>query len=251
MHPDTATSTTGRAIPNASRPPAAARPRGGRAGGRPRRVRRRRRGDRRRAGGGRPHRGRCATATGGRVARWSRRPGHARRTSAGGRLGGSSSATCWRRCSRPGSTTATRPIRWRSSWRRWTGSRPRAVRAGACPATGACSRTCRRSSRPPRGRRVAWTRPSSDPRRDAGAFAITGRVFGELDPIAMVWRLTEIACYLRHLRLTGVGRARANSPTATSATRPLDKQLVRCVRCGAAVDASGRPRAGGCRASGT
>jgi glyoxylase-like metal-dependent hydrolase (beta-lactamase superfamily II) len=37
-----------------------------------------------------------------------------------------------------------------------------------------------------------------------GAFAITRRVFGDLAPIAMVWRVTEIACYLRHLRLAGV-----------------------------------------------
>ena len=39
---------------------------------------------------------------------------------------------------------------------------------------------------------------------DGGAFAVTERVFGDLPPIAMVWRLTEIACYLRHLRLTGI-----------------------------------------------
>jgi hypothetical protein len=35
-------------------------------------------------------------------------------------------------------------------------------------------------------------------------YAITRRVFDEHDPIAMVWRLTEIAAYLRHLRLAGV-----------------------------------------------
>jgi glyoxylase-like metal-dependent hydrolase (beta-lactamase superfamily II) len=39
---------------------------------------------------------------------------------------------------------------------------------------------------------------------DANAYTITSTVFGELDPIAKVWRLTEIACYLRHLRLAGV-----------------------------------------------
>jgi hypothetical protein len=38
----------------------------------------------------------------------------------------------------------------------------------------------------------------------SNAYAITSRVFGDLDPIGMVWRLTEIACYLRHLRLAGV-----------------------------------------------
>jgi hypothetical protein len=37
----------------------------------------------------------------------------------------------------------------------------------------------------------------------AGAYAITVRVFGELPPLTMVWRLTEIACYLPHLRLAG------------------------------------------------
>jgi glyoxylase-like metal-dependent hydrolase (beta-lactamase superfamily II) len=37
----------------------------------------------------------------------------------------------------------------------------------------------------------------------SGAHAITVRVFGELPPLEMVWRLTEIACYLRHLRLAG------------------------------------------------
>lgn len=36
-----------------------------------------------------------------------------------------------------------------------------------------------------------------------GAHAITERVFGPLPPIAMVWRMTEVACYLRHLRLAG------------------------------------------------
>jgi glyoxylase-like metal-dependent hydrolase (beta-lactamase superfamily II) len=39
---------------------------------------------------------------------------------------------------------------------------------------------------------------------DANGHAITTTVFGDLDPIANVWRLTEIACYLRHLRLAGV-----------------------------------------------
>jgi glyoxylase-like metal-dependent hydrolase (beta-lactamase superfamily II) len=39
---------------------------------------------------------------------------------------------------------------------------------------------------------------------DTNAYAITARVFGDLDPIGMVWRLTEIACYLRHLRVAGV-----------------------------------------------
>src|SRR5690349_1591024 len=38
---------------------------------------------------------------------------------------------------------------------------------------------------------------------DTNAYAITARVFDVSDPIAMVWRLTEIACYLRHLRLAG------------------------------------------------
>jgi glyoxylase-like metal-dependent hydrolase (beta-lactamase superfamily II) len=38
---------------------------------------------------------------------------------------------------------------------------------------------------------------------DSG-YEITRRVFGDDDPIAMVWRLTEIAAYLRHLRLSGV-----------------------------------------------
>jgi glyoxylase-like metal-dependent hydrolase (beta-lactamase superfamily II) len=38
---------------------------------------------------------------------------------------------------------------------------------------------------------------------DTNGYAVTRRVFGDLDPIANVWRLTEIACYLRHLRLTG------------------------------------------------
>jgi glyoxylase-like metal-dependent hydrolase (beta-lactamase superfamily II) len=37
-----------------------------------------------------------------------------------------------------------------------------------------------------------------------GAYAITVRVFGELPPLTMVWRMTEIACYLRHLRLAGI-----------------------------------------------
>jgi glyoxylase-like metal-dependent hydrolase (beta-lactamase superfamily II) len=37
-----------------------------------------------------------------------------------------------------------------------------------------------------------------------GAHGITARVFGTLPPIEMVWRLTEIACYLRHLRLAGI-----------------------------------------------
>lgn len=39
---------------------------------------------------------------------------------------------------------------------------------------------------------------------DSNGYEITTRVFGDLDPIAMVWRLTEIASYLRHLRLAGV-----------------------------------------------
>jgi glyoxylase-like metal-dependent hydrolase (beta-lactamase superfamily II) len=38
----------------------------------------------------------------------------------------------------------------------------------------------------------------------AGAHSITARVFGELPSLEMVWRLTEIACYLRHLRLAGI-----------------------------------------------
>jgi glyoxylase-like metal-dependent hydrolase (beta-lactamase superfamily II) len=35
-------------------------------------------------------------------------------------------------------------------------------------------------------------------------YAITRRVFGDLDGTAMVWRLTEAASYLRHLRLAGM-----------------------------------------------
>ena len=38
---------------------------------------------------------------------------------------------------------------------------------------------------------------------DSNGYEITARVFGDLDPIGMVWRLTEVACYLRHLRLAG------------------------------------------------
>jgi len=36
-----------------------------------------------------------------------------------------------------------------------------------------------------------------------GAYVITERIFGRLAPIDAVWRLTEVACCLRHLRLTG------------------------------------------------
>ncbi len=42
-------------------------------------------------------------------------------------------------------------------------------------------------------------------RRDCG-HEISRRVFGDLEPIAMVWRLTETMAYLRHLRLTGAIR---------------------------------------------
>ena len=85
-----------------------------------------------------------------------------------------------------------------------------AVRAGACPATGGCSRTCPRSSpSTARGSRPGWTRPSrrSATARTAAHTRSPRRVFGDLDPIAMVWRLTEIAAYLRHLRLTGASSA--------------------------------------------
>ena len=37
----------------------------------------------------------------------------------------------------------------------------------------------------------------------AGAFELTSRVFGPVGPPGDVWRMTEIACYLRHLRLRG------------------------------------------------
>lgn len=36
-----------------------------------------------------------------------------------------------------------------------------------------------------------------------GAHVLTERLFGHLAPIDAVWRLTEVACYLRHLRRTG------------------------------------------------
>jgi glyoxylase-like metal-dependent hydrolase (beta-lactamase superfamily II) len=36
-----------------------------------------------------------------------------------------------------------------------------------------------------------------------GAYEITDRVFGNLDPQAAVWRMAEMLCYLKHLRLAG------------------------------------------------
>ncbi len=38
----------------------------------------------------------------------------------------------------------------------------------------------------------------------AGAHVLTGRIFGHLPPVEAVWRLTEVACCLRHLRRAGV-----------------------------------------------
>jgi hypothetical protein len=40
-------------------------------------------------------------------------------------------------------------------------------------------------------------------RGPSGAFELTSRVFGPVGPPGDVWRMTEIACYLRHLRLRG------------------------------------------------
>jgi len=37
----------------------------------------------------------------------------------------------------------------------------------------------------------------------AGAYVLTDRLFGDLDPQAAVWRMTEVVCYLKHLRLAG------------------------------------------------
>ncbi len=36
-----------------------------------------------------------------------------------------------------------------------------------------------------------------------GAYEITDRVFGDLDPQAAVWRMAEMLCHLKHLRLAG------------------------------------------------
>lgn len=38
----------------------------------------------------------------------------------------------------------------------------------------------------------------------AGAYELTGRVFGDLDPHAGVWKLGELFAYLKHLRLAGM-----------------------------------------------
>ncbi len=87
---------------------------------------------------------------------------------------------------------------------------PRSTRSGRsssrCPGHGRALEDVRRRSADHRAGVADRLDATVDAVRSvdgARVHAITERVFGDLTPIAMVWRLTEIACYLRHLRLTG------------------------------------------------
>ena len=206
MHPDTAHFYDAHARARADRRGAAAPgPCRRRAGGRPAGVRRRGRGGRRRARGDRadaadPRRRHDRRVAGGGDARsraHARRPvrrrdDHPRRPA----LPRLHAVVRLRLFERPGGRVPGVAGPRRGA---------RAVRRSRYPATAGRSRTCPRSSpSTARGSRPGWTRPwpRSATARTA-AIEISRRLFGDLEPTAMVWRLTETMAYLRHLRLTG------------------------------------------------
>ena len=141
------------------------------------------------------------------IGRWRvvETPGTRPRTSSCSTARRSSSATCSPPRSRRGSTTATRTTRWPSS----SGSLDRVEALGpfslALPGHGRALEDVPAI--------IAEHRDGVATRLDATVAAIrdgadTGheisrRLFGDLEPTAMVWRLTETMAYLRHLRLTG------------------------------------------------